>query len=215
MRLKKELLHQMKESYGHNHSFELEQIIHHHIKKLKMIELTKVKKIQSNIEALIKNKLKLRKRRRFSLSKRRSSNKKKKMKNWLRESSPEKIHHSIPQPNTEQQYSNEMNVSYNEFINIQTPDETTEYMRSGNRGVEDSLGKNIKTQKASLIDTLTVNDQSQMISNLSKLTKKNVINRLSQSKDLFSLERNKKSVTVSRETRVKKFGADKNKKVKR
>jgi hypothetical protein len=213
-KLKRELLKQMKESYGNNHSFELEQIIHHQIKKLKMIELTKVKKIQSNIEAQIKNKLKLCKRRKFSLSKKRESKKQNKLDNWLRESSPGKIHQSVPKSNMNL-YSNQGHEDYNEFINIQTPDETTDYIGSGSGEMKNSSRRHPPTQKESFIDTLTEDDQSQMISNLSKLTKKNVINRLSQSKDVFSIERKKKAITVSRETRVKQFGADKKNKTNR
>ena len=207
--MKRELLSQMKRSFGNKKPFEIKKLVDRHIGKLKMMDLMKVKRIQSDLEAQIKTKLNLFKRRKFSLNKKKdfTYSKRKPKKNWLKNQSQDQKPQSMPKHKQLKDSGEQVFGDDQHFVNLRTPDGTASYVNSGSLGQPDHSDGRRKTQRESFMDTLTKVDQSQMISNLSKLTKKNVINRLSQSKDLFSMDRKNKDSTFSRETRVKRFGA--------
>ena len=145
----------------------------------------------------------LRKRRKFSLSKQKKIKRKTKQeaKEWPREPSD----HSISKIDKFDYSERNSNEAEYPFVNIRTPEDTARYLESQSPDIQKGSGPNGE----SLIETLTEDCQSNMISNLSKLTKKNVLNRLSQSKEICFEEKNKGGVRASRETRVRKFGENK------
>lgn len=210
-KLARELLAQMKEDFGNRHAFEIDKIIHHHISKLKMVQLTKIKTIQSSIEAKIKNKLNIR-RRKFSFQKQRKRSINRKARDWIKkrgsaanrresilgeERQAEEQGAEVWDPEAERGAESHERIDPGKYINYRTNEEIEEHL------------KMVGSQRDSLLNSMPKDDQSHMISNLSKLTQKNILNRVSQSKDLFTVERKNKGSTVSRETKVKKFGAKK------
>jgi hypothetical protein len=238
-KLKRELLTQMKDSFGTHKTFEIEKIIHHHISKLKMVQLTKIKSIQSTIEAKIKNKLKLRKRRKSSIKNPIKTKRvtKRKLEDWKKGPSQDGRVSGNGHPSLE---ADSFGKHYIQNVQWESPSLTekmrgdeerqtwvdTHYHNGESEGYEDghSQMRNSKNEfnrksrkierrrdekKDSLLKTLPEDNQSNMISNLSKLTEKNILNQLSQSKELFTVERKNKGSTVTRETKIKKFGVEK------
>ena len=139
----------------------------------------------------------LRKRRKFSIGK--AEEKKRKTKrlidDWLNSSAKDGKNSTFTPPTNSQKIS-EIKQKIEEplfderrspFANMDTPEEMSQ-------------------RRESLVDTLTEDDQSNMISNLSKLTQKNILNRLSESKDLITVEKKNKGSFITRETRVRRVG---------